>query len=80
MFWWTELRLERPYRSDARTVIAQGPGCAGRQWVGQRDGRRWLRNLAIGIHRQDGRTNIAAALRHAARDYHRPLAALGLTG
>jgi predicted transposase YbfD/YdcC len=37
-----------------------------------------LRNLAIGVHRQDGRTNIAAALRHAARDYHRPLSALGL--
>ncbi|MFE9942025.1 ISAs1 family transposase [Streptomyces hirsutus] len=31
-----------------------------------------LRNLAIGIHRQEGRTNIAAALRHAARDYRRP--------
>ncbi|MFB7115521.1 ISAs1 family transposase [Streptomyces sp. NPDC056190] len=39
-----------------------------------------LRNLAIGVHRQDGRTNIAAALRHAARDWHRPLTALGLTG
>ncbi|MGW5277528.1 ISAs1 family transposase [Streptomyces sp. NPDC004044] len=39
-----------------------------------------LRNLAIGIHRQDGRTNIAAALRHAARDCRRPLTALGLTG
>jgi hypothetical protein len=39
-----------------------------------------LRNLAIGVHRQDGRTNIAAALRHSARDYHRPLTALGLTG
>ncbi|WP_331747902.1 ISAs1 family transposase [Streptomyces chartreusis] len=39
-----------------------------------------LRNLAIGIHRQDGHTNIAAALRRAARDHHRPLTALGLTG
>ncbi|MCY0939733.1 ISAs1 family transposase [Streptomyces sp. H34-S4] len=38
-----------------------------------------LRNLAIGIHRQDGHTNIAAALRHTGRDYHRPLSALGLT-
>ncbi|GGM26132.1 ISAs1 family transposase [Streptomyces fumigatiscleroticus] len=38
-----------------------------------------LRNLAIGIHRQDGHTNIAAALRHTARDYRRPLTALGLT-
>ncbi|MFJ9112598.1 ISAs1 family transposase [Streptomyces sp. NPDC102283] len=28
-----------------------------------------LRNLAIGIHRQDGHTNIAAALRHTARDH-----------
>ncbi|WP_326701504.1 ISAs1 family transposase [Streptomyces sp. NBC_01754] len=37
-----------------------------------------LRNLAIGLHRQDGARNIAAALRHAARDCHRPLAALGL--
>jgi predicted transposase YbfD/YdcC len=39
-----------------------------------------LRNLAIGIHRQDGHTNIAAALRHTARDCRRPLTALGLTG
>lgn len=39
-----------------------------------------LRNLAIGIHRQDGQTNMAAALRHAARDCRRPLIALGLTG
>ncbi|MFY1676985.1 ISAs1 family transposase [Streptomyces sp. WMMC905] len=39
-----------------------------------------LRNLAIGLHRQDGATNIAAALRRAARDYRRPLTALGLTG
>lgn len=37
-----------------------------------------LRNLAIGVHRQGGGTNIAVALRHAARDYHRPLSALGL--
>ncbi|EST28281.1 hypothetical protein N566_22930 [Streptomycetaceae bacterium MP113-05] len=39
-----------------------------------------LRNLAIGVHCQNGHTNIAAALRHAARDPHRPLTALGLTG
>ncbi|MEU1035468.1 hypothetical protein ABZ402_43710 [Streptomyces mirabilis] len=39
-----------------------------------------LRNLAISVHRQDGRTNIAAALREVARDWNRPLAALGLTG
>ncbi len=39
-----------------------------------------LRNLAISVHRQDGRTNIAAALREAARDRNRPLTALGLTG
>ncbi|MEU3253025.1 ISAs1 family transposase [Streptomyces sp. NPDC006997] len=38
-----------------------------------------LRNLAIGLHRQDGATNIAAALRRAARDSRRPLIALGLT-
>ncbi|GAA2418901.1 ISAs1 family transposase [Streptomyces glaucosporus] len=39
-----------------------------------------LRNLAIGVHRQGGHTNIAAALRHTARDCRRPLTALGLTG
>ncbi|MFE2644235.1 ISAs1 family transposase [Streptomyces nigra] len=39
-----------------------------------------LRNLAIGLHRQDGQNNIAAALRRAARDYRRPLTLLGLTG
>ena len=39
-----------------------------------------LRNLANGVHRQDGHTNIAAALRHTARDCHRPLTALGLAG
>lgn len=38
-----------------------------------------LRNLAIGILRQNGETNIAAALRHTSRDHHRPLTALGLT-
>ncbi|MET9325023.1 hypothetical protein ABZX75_33525 [Streptomyces sp. NPDC003038] len=38
-----------------------------------------LRNLAIGVHRQNGATNIAAALRRTARDYRRPLPALGLT-
>ncbi|MGW3510525.1 ISAs1 family transposase [Streptomyces sp. NPDC000994] len=37
-----------------------------------------LRNLAIGVHRQDGHTNIAAALRRASRDHQRPLTALGL--
>lgn len=39
-----------------------------------------LRNLAIGVHRQGDHTNIAAALRHTARDCRRPLTALGLTG
>lgn len=39
-----------------------------------------LRNLAISVHRQDGHTNIAAALRQTARDQLRPLTALGLTG
>ncbi|MFD6285824.1 hypothetical protein [Streptomyces sp. NPDC060205] len=38
-----------------------------------------LRNLAISVFRQDGRTNIAAACRHAARDPQRPLTALGIT-
>ncbi|WP_073946029.1 hypothetical protein [Streptomyces kebangsaanensis] len=39
----------------------------------------WGSNLAISVHRQDGHTDIAAALRQAARDRHRPLTALGLT-
>jgi len=38
-----------------------------------------LRNLAIGVHRQDGHTNIAAALRHTGRSHQRSLTALGLT-
>lgn len=38
-----------------------------------------LRNLAISLFRQNGETNIAAALRHTSRDYRRPLTALGLT-
>lgn len=38
-----------------------------------------LRNLAVGVHRQNGQTNIAAALRRAARVYRRPLTVLGLT-
>jgi len=38
-----------------------------------------LRNLAIGVHRQDGHANIAAALRHTARNHLRPLNTLGLT-
>ncbi|MFF1917986.1 ISAs1 family transposase [Streptomyces sp. NPDC058239] len=38
-----------------------------------------LRNLAISVLRQDGQTNIAAALRHASGDYRRPLRGLGLT-
>ena len=32
-----------------------------------------LRNLAISLHRLSGATNIAAALRHHARDALRPL-------
>lgn len=39
-----------------------------------------LRNLAIGVHRQNGCTGIAAALRCTARDCRRSLTALGLTG
>ncbi|MGX4695038.1 ISAs1 family transposase [Streptomyces sp. JNUCC 63] len=38
-----------------------------------------LRNLAISVFRQDGETNIAAALRRTGRDHQRPLRALGLT-
>jgi predicted transposase YbfD/YdcC len=38
-----------------------------------------LRNLAIGILRHQGTTNIAKALRHNARDAYRPLALLGIT-
>ncbi|CAL9412578.1 ISAs1 family transposase ISBli27 [Streptomyces sp. enrichment culture] len=37
-----------------------------------------LRNLAIGVHRQDGNTNIVAALRRSGRDHQRPLTTLGL--
>ncbi|CAN3977462.1 hypothetical protein KPATCC21470_0085 [Kitasatospora purpeofusca] len=38
-----------------------------------------LRNLGIGIFRQNGHTNIAAALRRTGRDHTRPLRILGLT-
>jgi hypothetical protein len=38
-----------------------------------------LRNLAIGILRAHGWRNIAAALRHNARNATRPLAFLGIT-
>lgn len=38
-----------------------------------------LRNLAIGIHRHNGETNMAAALHRTARDYRQPLTALGIT-
>jgi hypothetical protein len=38
-----------------------------------------LRNLVVGILRLRGQTNIAAALRHNARDATRPLALLGIT-
>lgn len=38
-----------------------------------------LRNLAISLHRLTGATNIAAALRHHARDPHRPLQLLQIT-
>lgn len=38
-----------------------------------------LRNLAISVCRQDGRTNIAAATRHHARHPGRPLTTLGWT-
>jgi hypothetical protein len=36
-------------------------------------------NLAISVFRQDGETNIAAALRRAGHAYDRLLRALGLT-
>ncbi|WP_328457156.1 hypothetical protein OG780_41410 [Streptomyces sp. NBC_00386] len=38
-----------------------------------------LRNLAIGALRLTGRTNIAAGLRHHARDTTPPLTTLGIT-
>jgi predicted transposase YbfD/YdcC len=38
-----------------------------------------LRNLAIGVLCRAGPVNLAAALRHHARDPHRPLATLGIT-
>lgn len=37
-----------------------------------------LRNLAVSTLRLAGNTNIAAALRAAARDFTRPLALLGI--
>lgn len=37
-----------------------------------------LRNLAIGILRHHGWTNIAKALRHNARNAYRPLTILGV--
>lgn len=38
-----------------------------------------LRNLAIGVHHQDGHTNIAAAQGHTARHCRRSLTAPGHT-
>jgi hypothetical protein len=38
-----------------------------------------LRNLVIGILRSRGHTNVAAALRHNARDATRPVTLLGIT-
>ncbi|WP_344171873.1 ISAs1 family transposase [Pilimelia columellifera] len=38
-----------------------------------------LRNLAIALHRQAGKSNIAAAIREAARDHNRPITLIGLT-
>ena len=38
-----------------------------------------LRNLVIGVLRYRGATNIAQALRHNARDAHRPLTILGIS-
>jgi hypothetical protein len=38
-----------------------------------------LRNLVIGVLRYRGATNIAQALRHNARDPHRPLTILGIS-
>jgi hypothetical protein len=37
-----------------------------------------LRNLVIGLLSRAGPVNLAAALRHYARDPHRPLATLGI--
>ena len=39
----------------------------------------WLRNLVIGTLSRAGPVNLAAALRHRARDPTRPLATLGIT-
>ena len=38
-----------------------------------------LGNLAIGVLSRAGPVNVAAALRHHARDPHRPLTALGIS-
>lgn len=60
---------DRTFREDASTIRTRH---LPRVMAG-------LRNLAIGVHRQDGHTNIAAALRRTGRDHQRPLTALGLT-
>jgi hypothetical protein len=39
----------------------------------------WLRNLAIGVLSRAGPVNLAATLRHHARDPARPLATLGIS-
>jgi hypothetical protein len=38
-----------------------------------------VRNLANSVFRQNGQTNIAAALRPTGRNHHRPLQTLSLT-
>lgn len=57
------------YGEDASQVRT---GAAPRAMAG-------LRNLAVGVLRHHGVTNIAKALRHNARDSHRPLTLLGIT-
>ncbi|WP_099904151.1 hypothetical protein [Streptomyces sp. TLI_171] len=57
------------YAEDASRVRT---GTAPRAMAG-------LRNLALGALRHAGHDNIAAGLRHHARDPRRPLATLGIT-
>ncbi|MET7354775.1 MULTISPECIES: hypothetical protein [Streptomyces] len=66
-------RLPSPHPTFREDDSKIHVGCLPRIMAG-------LRNLAIGVHRQDGRTNMAAALRYTARDCRRPLTALGITG
>lgn len=62
----------RPHRTAVITHQGTDP-------PGQHAPTSVAHHTVISVFRQDGQTNITAALRHTVRDYHRPLQALGLT-